>query len=209
MHEPDQGALFVVSGPSGVGKSTLIRQLLEELPQIGFSISATTREPREGEQDGVDYYFRREDEFQSLVAEGEFLEYAQVYDRHYGTLRAPTMATLDTGRSILLDIDVQGARQVRTSVPDSVHVMIVPPSVRVLEERLISRGKDSPDIIAERMKQVALQLGARSEYDYLVVNDDLASAKVVFNSIFFAELSRPCRNQGLVDAIGVELNETN
>jgi guanylate kinase len=195
----------VVSGPSGVGKSTLIHGLISAVPNIGFSVSATTRKPRVGERDGVDYYFRSDDEFRLLISEGEFLEHAQVYDRRYGTLRAPTEEVLATGRSVLLDIDVQGARQVREAVPDSIHIMILPPSVRVLEERLLARAKDSTEVISERMRQVASQLGGRAEYDYLVVNDDLGTAQRVFNSIIRAELSRRSRNQGLVDAIGLEL----
>jgi guanylate kinase len=205
LHRPDRGGLFVVSGPSGVGKSTLIRGLMDTVPTIGFSVSATTRAPREGEADGVDYYFRTEEAFERLVQAGEFLEHARVYDRRYGTLRGPTEAMLASGRSVLLDIDVQGAGLVRSAIPASVHIMIVPPTIDVLEKRLIGRGKDSAEVIAERMRQVATQLSGCGGYDYLVVNDDLETAQAVFNAVFIATLSRRDRNQRLVDGISQAL----
>ena len=207
LHKPDRGALFVVSGPSGVGKSTLIGGLLAAVPNIGFSVSATTRAPRSGEVDGVDYYFRTEEEFERQVDAGDFLEHARVYDRRYGTLRGPTDAILESGCSILLDIDVQGALLVRSAVPTSVHIMILPPNVAVLEERLVARGQDSAALIEDRMCQVASQLSGCGEYDYLVVNENLETAQAVFNSIFLATLSSRVRNQSLVDKVGRELGE--
>ncbi len=129
LERPDKGALFVVTGPSGVGKSTLIRALMSRLPDLQFSVSATTRPPREGEVHGRDYHFLTQEGFAERLERGEFLEYATVYDRRYGTLRAPVEAAIDAGQSVLLDIDVQGARQVKQAYPGCIRVFILPPSV--------------------------------------------------------------------------------
>lgn len=214
---PDRGALFVVTGPSGVGKSTLIAQLMEAVPGIRFSVSATTRAPREGEADGVDYHFMDEARFAQLVEEGAFLEHARVYGRRYGTLLDPIAEALDAGESILLDIDLQGARAVRADylskvaartgreVDDAVLVYILPPSIAVLEARLRARGTDSEAIIAGRMAQVAVQLEGVGEFDYLVVNEVLAEASEALIGIFRAELLRRERRQSWVDAVRDEL----
>lgn len=198
---PDRGGLFVVTGPSGVGKSTLIRHLLATVPGVSFSVSATTRAARLGEVDGVDYHFVSDAEFDRLAAGGELLEHARVYDRRYGTPRAPVLAALDRGHSVLLDIDVRGARQVRVALPDSVSVYILPPSVAALEERLRARGTDDPATIARRMAQVDEQLADCAAYDYLVVNDDLETAKQTFQAVFLAELSRRARRGSLLRAV--------
>lgn len=190
LERPDRGVLFVTSGPSGVGKSTLVRDALARIPDLAFSVSATTRQPRPGEQDGVQYHFVAPERFEALVAQRAFLEHATVYDRRYGTLRAPTEATLADGRSLLLDIDVQGARQVRTAMPESVHVYVLPPSVDALETRLRARGTDSDEVVRRRMALAADQLRGAAGYDYLVVNDDLEAATACFEGILLAELSR-------------------
>lgn len=193
IERPDRGVLFVVSGPSGVGKSTLVRAALARVPDLGFSVSATTRAPRPGERDGVDYHFVSEEGFHQRVAEGEFLEYATVYDRSYGTLRKPTEAVLAEGRSILLDIDVKGSAQVRVAMPEAVHVFILPPSWDALERRLVARGTDAPEVIARRMALAEEQLLAAPTYDYQVVNDDLEAAHAVLQGILLAEISRTSR----------------
>jgi guanylate kinase len=195
LERPDRGVLFVVSGPSGVGKSTLVKAALARVPDIGFSVSATTRAPREGERDGVDYHFVTPAGFADRVAAGEFLEHATVYDRRYGTLRAPTEAVLAEGRSILLDIDVQGSAQVRRAMPEAVHVYILPPSWETLERRLVARGADGAEVIARRMALAEEQLRAAPGYDYQVVNDDLDAAHAVLQGILLAEISRTPRRQ--------------
>jgi len=197
----DTGVLFVVSGPSGVGKSTLLKHCLSVFPDISFSVSATTRDPRAGEEDGVDYHFVTRSRFDELVREDAFIEHATVYDRSYGTLRSTTRAAIDSGRSLILDIDVQGAAQVRRHMPDAAHIIVVPPNLAVLEERLRRRGTDSDEVINRRMDQVAQQLLACDVFDYVVVNDDLLEAHRTFNGIFAAELARCSRLGSVVAAV--------
>ncbi len=204
--DPDTGALFVITGPSGVGKSTLIHAVMDEVPGLEFSVSATTRAPRAGEQDGVDYHFLPRWRYDELVEQGAFLEHATVYQRGYGTLREPVIQALGEGRSILLDIDLQGARQVRRSWPQAVLIMVLPPSVQVLEERLRIRATDSDQVIAQRMAQVAGQLSGVGEYDYLVVNDVLPTAIAALQGILTAELSRTARRGTLVQRVLAEFS---
>tara|TARA_B100001094_G_scaffold131968_1_gene127753 strand:- start:1289 stop:1885 length:597 start_codon:yes stop_codon:yes gene_type:complete len=193
LERPDCGLVFVVSGPSGVGKSTLIRGLMETVPHIGFSVSATTRTARVGEVDGKDYYFKTTEDFQRLVDEGAFLEHATVYNRQYGTLRDPTESALLAGDSILLDIDIQGARQIRQNIPGTVQIMVIPPDASTLEKRLKSRGKDTHEVIQGRMEQFRSQLEACADYDYLIVNNDLATAQAAFNAIFIGEYQKEAK----------------
>lgn len=195
VHRPDRGVLFVVSGASGVGKSTLLRAAMAKIPGLAFSVSATTRSPRRGEVDGVDYHFVDDARFLDLIAQDAFVEHAQVYDRRYGTLVEPTEAALAAGNSLILDIDVQGAAVVRERLPEAVHVMILPPSIEVLEARLRSRGTDSDEVIARRMELVQEQIGALGSFDYLVMNDDLEAAHATFQGILLAEMSRSSRRE--------------
>lgn len=198
---PDRGVLFVVSGPSGVGKSTLVKAAMARIPGLTFSVSATTRAPRAGERDGVDYHFVSADRFAALAAEDAFLESATVYDRSYGTLREPTEAALARGSSLLLDIDVRGAAQVRARKPDAVHVFVLPPSVGALEDRLRGRGTDPEDTIRRRMEQAMEQLRGCVAYDYVLVNDDLEASHAAFQGILLAETSRRSRRQSVIDRV--------
>jgi guanylate kinase len=197
---PDRGALFVVSGPSGVGKSTLIKRVLARLPGLGFSVSATTRAPRPGEIDGKDYHFLSRPEFDLRVGAGAFLEHATVYDQSYGTLSAPVLAAIEAGRSIVLDIDVQGARQIVSKLPEAVTIFVLPPDIGTLAGRLRARGTDETTL-ERRMSQVDLQLRGAPEFEYVVVNDHLETADAVFEGIFFAELSRTARRRSSVDNV--------
>ena len=198
---PDRGVLFIVSGPSGVGKSTLVKRALARLPWLSFSISATTRSPRKGEVDGVDYHFLTSDVFREQAAADAFLEHATVYDKSYGTLRAPTEQALSEGRSLLLDIDVQGAEQVRAAMPEAVHVFVLPPSLPALLQRLQGRGTDSAEVIQRRMDQVSLQLNGVEDADYVVVNDDLKAAQASFEGVLLAETCRRARRDTAVRRI--------
>ena len=202
---PSQGVLFVVSGPSGVGKSTLIASVMRELPDLGFSVSATTRAPRTGEREGVDYHFLDQARFDELVEQDAFLEWARVYDRCYGTLAGSVREAIAAGRSIVLDIDVQGARQVRRSMPESVQIMVVPPDLDVLEARLRARATEAADVVERRMRQVAEQLGAVAEFEYVVENVELDTANRVFQGIFLAEMSRLGRRRNVVERVESQL----
>ena len=189
----ERGDLFVISAPSGTGKSTLCHRLMEETPGVAFSVSHTTRSPRRGEVDGVDYHFVPRDVFIEMAAGGEFLEWAEVHGNCYGTSRSSVMAMLDGGQDVLLDIDVQGAMQVRDIFPDAVLVFILPPSFEVLEERLCKRGTDSRETIRLRLKNAHRELAAVKEYHFLIVNDDLIRAAGDLQSIVLARRCRTSR----------------
>ncbi len=195
--QPDRGALFVVSGASGTGKTTLVKEALRRMPGLSFSVSATTRPPRGGEVDGRDYHFVAPERFDAMVADDALLEWAEVYGNRYGTPRAPVDAALAAGESILLDIDVQGARQVRAHMPEAVSIFILPPDMATVEARLRGRSTDSDDVIARRMAQARQQLQGAAEADYLVVNDDLQTAHDVLQAVLVAELCRRQRRASL------------
>jgi|SRR5690606_22407947 len=171
-----RGRLLVLAAPSGAGKTTLVRALLERVPNLRFSVSYTTRPPRPGERDGSDYFFVDRDRFEAMVRRGEFLEYAQVFDHWYGTSREHVEELLRTGASVLLEIDWQGARQVRERAPDAVTVFILPPCVGALESRLKNRGSDPPEVIARRLRDAVDDMMHWNEFGYVVVNDDLSRA---------------------------------
>jgi guanylate kinase len=168
--------VFVITGPSGVGKGTLIRGLRECVPQLVLSVSATTRRPRPGEREGVDYHFLTPEEFESHVAAGDFLEHATYSGNRYGTLRSEVQRHLDAGVPAVLEIEVQGARQVRQAMPGAVAVFIAPPSLRALRERLVGRGTDDPAQVDERLRTAERELEARDEFEHVIVNDRLSEA---------------------------------
>ena len=168
--------VIVITGPSGVGKGTLIRLLRERLPELGLSVSATTREPRAGEQQGVDYHFLSDADFDRLIGEGAFLEHAEYAGRRYGTLRTELERRAAAGEPVLLEIEVQGARQIRESMPSAVQVFIEPPSPEALRERLVGRGTDAPEVVERRLRVAADELAAKDEFQHRVVNDRLHDA---------------------------------
>jgi guanylate kinase len=168
--------VFVITGPSGVGKGTLIRTLRERLPELELSVSATTRAPRPGEEDGVAYHFLSDSDFQRRVDAGEFVEHAVYSDRRYGTLRAELERRTSAGHPVVLEIEVQGARQVRTTLPDAVQVFIAPPSLEALRTRLVGRGTDDDDQVAARMRVAEEELAAQGEFGHVVINDRLEDA---------------------------------
>jgi guanylate kinase len=168
--------VFVITGPSGVGKGTLIRGLLERLPELELSTSATTRKPRPGERDGVDYYFLTPAQFAERVEAGEFVEHATYSGNMYGTLRSELERRAQEKSPVVLEIEVQGARQVRQAIPESVAVFIAPPSLDALRARLVGRGTDSPEEVDERLRTAERELEARPEFAHVVVNDRLEQA---------------------------------
>jgi guanylate kinase len=168
--------VFVITGPSGVGKGTLIRELCARVPGLELSTSATTRAPREGEIDGGDYHFLDRSEFDRRAAEGDFLEHATYSGNRYGTLRSEVEKRLDEGTSVVLEIEVQGARQVRAAMDDAVLVFIAPPRPDALEDRLRGRATDSEEAIAERLRTAEIELAAQEEFQHVVVNDEIERA---------------------------------
>jgi len=168
--------VFVITGPSGVGKGTLIRTLLERVPELELSVSATTRRPRPGEAQDVDYHFLSEDEFERRVRAGEFVEHARYSGRRYGTLRSELEGKLAGGHPVVLELEVQGARQIRDAMPAAVQIFIAPPSEEALRARLIGRGTDDPDQVAARLETARQELRAQREFRHVVVNDRLEDA---------------------------------
>jgi guanylate kinase len=180
--------VFVITGPSGVGKGTLIRGLMQRLPQLALSVSATTRAPRPGERDGVDYHFLSRDEFDARVAGGDFVEHADYAGRSYGTLRSELEDRVRAGVPVVLEIEVQGARQVRAAMPEAVQVFIAPPSLPALRTRLIGRGTDDPREVERRLQVAEQELHAQPEFGHVVVNDRLDEALEQLSGIVAAEL---------------------
>ncbi len=168
--------VFVITGPSGVGKGTLIRGLMERVSELELSVSATTRPPRPGERDGVDYHFLTREQFDAKVAAGEFVEHADYAGRSYGTLRSELEARVGAGVPVVLEIEVQGARQVRAAMPEAVQVFVAPPSLSALRTRLIARGTDDAAEVERRLQVAERELGAQPEFAHVVVNDRLEDA---------------------------------
>ena len=198
-----RGLLIILSSPSGAGKSTLARRLMGWDPDLRFSVSATTRAPRPGETDGVEYYFRSRAQFEAMVAAGEMLEHAEVFGNLYGTPKAPVEAAMAQGRDTLFDIDWQGGQQIRRSVlgKDAVSVFILPPSIAELESRLRKRAQDSDAVIAGRMAKSRDEISHWAEYDYVLVNRDLDETDEMLRTILRTERARADRQPGLTEIV--------
>jgi guanylate kinase len=181
--------VFVITGPSGVGKGTLIRALFDRIPELGLSVSATTRPPRPGEHDGSAYRFLGRDEFDRRVAAGDFVEWAEYSGNRYGTLRSELDRHVEEGRPVVLEIEVQGARQVRDKLPDAVQVFIAPPSRETLRTRLIGRGTDTAEQVQRRLETADAELAAQPEFRHVVVNDRLEDAVDALEAIVRGELT--------------------
>jgi guanylate kinase len=196
-----RGVLFVVSAPSGTGKTTVVERLVERMPDVALSRSYTSRPARAGEHDGVDYHFVSRERFERMIAEGEFLEWADVFGNLYGTCASKTEAMLSEGRDVILVIDVQGAQQVRQRGLALVSVFVLPPSFTVLEQRLRGRSKDSDEAIRRRLEVARHEVTGYVEYDYVVVNDELDAAVDALRAIVVAERARVARVRQAAEGI--------
>lgn len=201
----NQGLLYMISAPSGAGKTSLVRKLLETTPDLALSISHTTRPARPGERDGVDYHFVSREKFAAMVEAGAFLEHAQVFDNFYGTSKQGLHDQLNGGADVLLEIDWQGARQVRKVFPEAAGIFILPPSREALEQRLRGRAQDSEEVIARRMEQAVTEMSHYYEYDYLIINDDFERALGDLQAVVRARrLYRPlqaARRRAILEAL--------
>lgn len=187
MSEIRKGMLLVISGPSGTGKGTLIKRLMEEDPSLVFSVSATTRAPRPGEIDGVHYHFVTNEQYDQLVAENAFVEYATVHGNRYGTLRSEVYERLQRGENVVLDIDVQGALNVIASEKEKVSIFILPPSMKELRERLTGRGTETEEAVERRLHNAVWEISQKDRYEYKVINDDLEACVRTLQAIIEAE----------------------
>ena len=194
--------LYIVSAPSGAGKTSLLRSLVDTDPELRLSISHTTRALRPGERDGEHYHFVDQAAFEALIAQNGFLEHALVFDHYYGTAKAMVEREEARGHDVILEIDWQGARQVRAARPDAVSIFILPPSQAALKERLSARGQDSDEVIERRMQEARAQISHFEEYDYLVINDEFEAALIELRAVFVARRMRLCaqreRNHALL-----------
>lgn len=182
----DKGLLVVISGPSGAGKGTIYRNVIERTG-MERSVSVTTRQPRPGEVDGVDYYFRTEEQYQQMIAAGEFLETAAVYNNFYGTPKAPVFANLESGRDVLFEVDVHGARSIKKKYPEAICIFIMTPDFRTLETRLKGRGTETPSSLQTRLSAAKHELKKYENFDYIVFNDDIEQATEQVLGIIYAE----------------------
>ena len=214
-----KGILIVVSGFSGAGKGTLMKKLMQDYDNYALSISATTRQPRVGEEDGREYFFKTKDEFEKMIARDELIEYARYVENYYGTPKQYVMEQLEAGKDVILEIEIQGALQVKKKVPDALLVFVTPPTAEILENRLRGRGTESEDVIASRMSRAAVEADGCEVYDYLVVNDDLDASVALMHQIIQYEKEKPvqpvtqCENSkmkhqiDLISKIRTELKE--
>ncbi|CAN5395504.1 guanylate kinase [soil metagenome] len=207
-----KGNLIIISSPSGGGKGTLIKEVLKTVPKIGYSVSFTTRQMRPGEENGRDYFFVAKEEFESLIKQGEFLEFAEVHGNFYGTSIKRVKAETELGRDIILEIDVQGAASVRRLMPEAVSIFIMPPSFHVLERRLIDRATEKQEDLSVRLRNSFGEIRRFSEFEYIVVNDDVTAAAARLQNIILAERLKRIRQneaiQGILDSFDVSILKT-
>ena len=199
MNDMEKGKTFIISGPSGVGKSTVLSALLEKRPNVYFSVSATTRDPRPGELDGIHYHFMDVDSFRKWIAMDQFLEYAEYVGNFYGTPKRFVDEAMDQGKDVILDIEVQGAIQVTSKRPDTVRIFIAPPSWAELERRLTERGTDSKDKIQKRLLRAKVEFQTAHTYDYFVINDTVENAVKELDAIMTAEHCKPKERMEIIN----------
>lgn len=200
-----KGILIVVSGFSGAGKGTIMKELLKRYDNYALSISATTRQPREGETDGREYFFKTADEFEKMIAKDELIEYARYVENYYGTPRAYVEEQLENGKDVILEIEIQGALKVKEKLPDTLLLFVTPPSAAELEHRLVGRGTETREVIASRMHRAKEEALGMDRYDYLVVNDDLDQCVEEVHEIIQSEHRRSYRNKEFIEYMKEEL----
>lgn len=200
-----KGILIIVSGFSGAGKGTLVKKLLEKYDNYALSISATTRQPRTGEEDGREYFFLQKEEFERKIAENGLIEYASYCDNYYGTPREYVEQQLFAGQDVILEIEIQGALKVKKQYKDAVLLFVMPPSAEELRRRLVGRGTETEEVIAKRMRRAAQEAEGIEEYDYIVVNDDLETCVRQLHEIITAAHNTPDRNKEFIENIRTEL----
>lgn len=200
-----KGKLFVISAPSGAGKTSLVKALKAEIPSLRASVSYTTRERRPAEVDGQDYHFVSVNQFKDMLAQSAFIEHAKVYDNYYGTAKHTVEEQLQQGIDVILEIDWQGAQQIKQQLPESISIFILPPSIAILQERLVSRGQDSAAIIERRMQTALNEISHYAEFDYLIVNDDFQQALFELQSIITTYRLKLKRQQQNLQPILLEL----
>lgn len=202
-----KGILIVVSGFAGAGKGTVMNRLIESYPDYALSVSATSRKPREGEKEGVNYFFRTREEFEEMIERDEFLEHAEYVGNYYGTPRAFVEKKLEEGTNVLLEIEIQGAMQVKKRFPDALLVFIMPPSAETLKERLTKRGTETPDIIAKRMQRAVSESEGIENYDYIVINDEVDKCTEKLHNIILSASYTPERQREFIEKVRRELEE--
>ena len=202
-----KGIIIVVSGFSGAGKGTIMKELIKRYDRYALSVSATTRNPRPGEVDGREYFFVSNEEFEKLIAENGLIEHAGYVDHYYGTPRKFVEDKLAEGKDVILEIEIQGALQIREQYPDAVLLFVMPPSAQILKERLVGRGTETSDVIDQRLKRAREESQGIENYDYIVVNDDLDECVGRVNELILAAHAAPSRNLDFINTIRNELNE--
>ena len=190
----NKGVLLIVSGPSGAGKGTICSEYMKRRPDTFLSISATSRNPRPGDEDGVTYFFKTRDEFEKMIDAGELLEHAEFCGNYYGTPKAPAFSAMDEGRDVILEIEVQGALQVKEKYPEAVLVFVLPPSPEVLRERLIGRQTEDIETVNKRIGEAEREVSQSPKYDYIIINDDLSDAVSLLESVSDAEKAKVSSN---------------
>jgi len=201
MMKRNRGLLIVMSGPSGAGKGTVCKALVENNDNIFLSVSATTRQPRKGEVEGINYYFKSEDEFKQMIANNELMEWAVYCNNYYGTPCKAVEDMLNEGKDVILEIEVQGAMKIRSKYPEGIYIYLLPPSLEELRNRIVGRGTETQEVIDERLKTARLEFQYIKKYNYLLVNDDLSETVKKIESIIVAEKCRIERNNDIMEEV--------
>ena len=203
-----KGILIVVSGFAGAGKGTIMNKLISEYPDYALSVSATSRSPRPGEQEGVNYFFKTREEFEDMIGKDEFLEYAEYVGNYYGTPRAFVDRKLNEGKNVLLEIEIQGAMQIKEKYPEALLVFVMPPSARELKDRLTKRGTETEDVIEKRMKRAVSESEGIENYDYIVINEDVDKCTALLHNIIQSAACTPSRRKDFIEKIRTDLRNT-